>query len=741
MSGMHEELPSTSIVSRVPASAPAKPTDGRAAPAVPARPTALSATPDVVSLLRALQRRWALALSAGLLSAAVVAAVSYYVVPPAKYTALSTLRVSMHQPKVMAAANESPIDYLVFQKTQGALIKNRMVLAHALSDPAISELKTVKGVAAKVDPIQWLETQIKVEFPLNQEVMQIMMSGDRPDDIEKIVDAVTDSYMKLIVEADSSERSKRADQLLRLHREYQDGLKLKRKQLRELALSAGSDDRDALVYKNQLINQQLSMAEQERRRLRSELTRLKIEEQTLKAAAKDPAPADEGPAIQELIERDPMVAQYRSQLDDYRSKLDRHMRLVRNSTSDPAITALRKQIAMVQRLRDERIAQLKPLAAAQAQAPQNNELEQIAQRIASTQQWEAEVAKEIEAFKEEVNALNKKTLDLQSEKDEIAIDSETAKKVRAEAETIKVELQAPKRVQVLVKATAPRTRDEMRQIKVASVSAAGAFAFALFGVSFWEFRARRVNSVDQVVHDLGLRLVGCLPALVDQSRPRLLGRSQPSLEDRQALLMESIDAIRAMILHMSRVDSLSVVMVTSALEGEGKTSLSGHLATSLARAGRRTLLIDCDLRRPALHRIFDLPQDEGLCELLRGELGAAEVVCPTPVDDLFAVTAGRSDALALQALARGDLHQVLEGYRGQFDFIVLDTAPILPVADSLLVAQHADAVVFSILHEVSRLPMVYGACERLSALGVRVLGAVLAGTDGPYHRPRYAAKA
>jgi capsular exopolysaccharide synthesis family protein len=243
-----------------------------------------------------------------------------------------------------------------------------------------------------------------------------------------------------------------------------------------------------------------------------------------------------------------------------------------------------------------------------------------------------------------------------------------------------------------------------------------------------------------VVYGLGLRLVGCLPALPPRSGPGAGRRAVPAPAaeaDWQAVLMESIGATRALLLHTSRVEALRVVMITSALEGEGKTSLAGHLATSLARAGRRTLLVDGDLRRPAVHRLFDLPPEPGLCELLRGGAGVAEALRPTQIDDLCVLPAGRAEAPALQALARGDLHLVLEELRGQFDFIIVDSAPILPVSDTLLIAQHADAVLFSILRDVSRLPMVYGACERLQALGVRVLGAVVAGADGPHYGPRY----
>ena len=89
-----------------------------------------------------------------------------------------------------------------------------------------------------------------------------------------------------------------------------------------------------------------------------------------------------------------------------------------------------------------------------------------------------------------------------------------------------------------------------------------------------------------------------------------------------SLLLESIDATRTMLVHAARSGSHRVIMIASALPGEGKTSLASHLATSLARSGQKTLLIDADLRCPSIHRLFDLAPDPGLSELLRGEICA-----------------------------------------------------------------------------------------------------------------------
>jgi capsular exopolysaccharide synthesis family protein len=180
------------------------------------------------------------------------------------------------------------------------------------------------------------------------------------------------------------------------------------------------------------------------------------------------------------------------------------------------------------------------------------------------------------------------------------------------------------------------------------------------------------------------------------------------------------------------------MMITSAMPGEGKTSLASYLATSLARSGLRTLLIDSDLRRPMLNTIFELPAGPGLSELLRGEVDIEAALMATAVEDLTLLPGGRCDRQALRNLSLGGIAPLFEGLKQRFDFIIVDTSPMLPVADAMMVAQQVDAALFSIFSDVSRKDKVRAAIERLQRLNVPVLGAVVTGSHfGPYGNGYY----
>jgi tyrosine-protein kinase Etk/Wzc len=266
---------------------------------------------------------------------------------------------------------------------------------------------------------------------------------------------------------------------------------------------------------------------------------------------------------------------------------------------------------------------------------------------------------------------------------------------------------------------------------VAALAAAVAVAAAFAGFGWREWRARRVHSADDVARTTGLRLFGTLPAAARPMRRRLAGVNPPASDRTHRRLTEAADATRTQLLHEAGPRGMRLLMVTGADRADGKTSLAVLLAVSLARAWRRTLLIDANLRRPAAHRVFGLAAEPGLAELLRGEATADQVTQATRVSRLWALPAGRGDDHALQALAQDDVGPLLADLRGRYDFVIIDTPPVLPFADALMLARHADATLLAVLRGVSRLPPLEAARTRLEAVGARLLGAVVLGAPAP----------
>jgi len=134
-------------------------------------------------------------------------------------------------------------------------------------------------------------------------------------------------------------------------------------------------------------------------------------------------------------------------------------------------------------------------------------------------------------------------------------------------------------------------------------------------------------------------------------------------------------------------------VVTSALMREGKTTVAANLALAFALEGKRTLLVDADLRRSRLHKVFRVPREPGLAHVLRGYAEPATVIRTTFVDGLFVLTAGRLRSHPSDLLSADRMRKLLSRVADQFDVIIVDTPPVLPVADAIIIAPLATGVV------------------------------------------------
>ncbi|MDR3623142.1 MAG: polysaccharide biosynthesis tyrosine autokinase [Paludisphaera borealis] len=707
-------------------------------------PPGLSEMPDLDGLLRALRRRWLFALLGGLLCSSLSAAAVYLYLPPPKYTARALVHVAEKRPRELFETRESEVGFRTYQETQVILVKSRKVLEAALNPPAIASLPTVRKL---LDPIDWLSGVLMVDFPRGSEILSISMTASCPPlDLSALVNAIADSYLTEIVDKERLARVERLERLKELFADYQKDLTEKRLKFKEMAGSIGTSDKQAAAVRQQMMVEHLGLARQELLKLKSDVRKSQARLNVLASKPElEPTSNQTVPALETLstAEVDPQVMELRSRLAELRRKYASVKRISRQGNVDPSILAIQREIKLVVGELEGRRQELRAAAAelnhdrADPVAIPDARLEEVKEYLEILHEQEKSLIDEIASLESQMSSLNVKSMDFHWLEDEITVASDTAKMVGVEVQSMTVEMQAPPRIRLIEKASVPTMSDPFRRYKLSAIVGAGVFLAFVGCVSLWEFQSRRIDVPDEVAFRLGLRIIGDLPKL---NSPRRDDRKQIE-RDR---LVQSIDAVRTMLLNAGRHQPFRVVMITSALKGEGKTSLSCHLATSLARGGRKTLLIDCDLRKPSLHDIFDFPSGPGLGDILRGEIGWTDAVRQTLVPDLSLILAGRCDPATIDLLPREDFPNLLKELRDQFDFIIVDTSPLLLVTDALIVSQHVDAVLFSVLRAVSQLPQVYAASERLASMGVRILGAVVSGVPlkpnryyGSYTSPQW----
>jgi len=190
---------------------------------------------------------------------------------------------------------------------------------------------------------------------------------------------------------------------------------------------------------------------------------------------------------------------------------------------------------------------------------------------------------------------------------------------------------------------------------------------------------------------------------------------------------EEFRTLRSRLYQIREKMPLKRLLVTSALPKEGKSFVAANLAQVMVRQhGRRTLVIDADLRNPGMHRHLGVSQSPGLSEYLQGECDEFAALQRGPMENLFFLPAGRTVASAPELLANGRLKLLLQRVEPLFDWIIIDSSPVIPVSDATVVAGSCDGILMVVRSNVTPSDLARRAREEFP--DKLLLGVVLNGT-------------
>jgi len=248
-----------------------------------------------------------------------------------------------------------------------------------------------------------------------------------------------------------------------------------------------------------------------------------------------------------------------------------------------------------------------------------------------------------------------------------------------------------------------------------------------------EARTTRFYSDEQIRNVAQAPLVGKIPKA--RHMWRVKGGKGGAEGKNDTWLDEAFRRLRIMVFSNHKSTPARMVLVTSALPREGKTTVSAHLAASMASAGKRVILVDCDMRLPTLHERLKLSNEKGLSSVLEGKESLQKIIQHTAVPQFDVVTAGPpvpNPAELLGSTCWADLSATL---MKDYDEIVLDGPPILAVPDALVLAPHVSGVLLVIDQWKSSQQAVTAAHEQLDKVGARLLGVLVnrAKTDASFH--------
>jgi capsular exopolysaccharide synthesis family protein len=690
------------------------------APVVPSAPTP-------AGLLHAFRRRWVLGTFLGGLAAAAVALAAWMLMPGGKHQVRAFVQL---RPRNYDIFVKNPEDYTEYRERQKFLLKAPDLIANVVREPAVSSIESIRAAVRNGDdPAQLVAEQLRVK-DATTDVLEVNMTGNALDDMKVLVEQVVKRYIE---DATGFER-KALEERIKKEERHAEALQLeidgKNSAILLLAGNNGTAGGEDLAKQLALLQDLVNKTEAEFRTLGLVIDELEArrarEKSFLDGAEKiQPSPA----LVGKVVDLNPNVAKAKLALDKRKADHETTLRDAGGDADNAFVVQMKAELEKAQKAYDE----ARKAATAEAVETAREQEVGIKQRAVTDLTTEIEVKRHVrekvrferDGLRKTINESANGGVNIIAMQKALQPQRETLEKLNAHLVQLRLEQRMEGR---------PTLRGEVEKVpytnqnKKIMLSAAGglvSFVGVALLVAFLEWRTRRVDGVDQVVNELGMRVIGTVPAFPNRSNVKAAVAAGGA--NWRFVLNESINSTRTMLLHTARTQSMQVVMVTSATQGEGKTSLASQLATSMATAGMRTLIVDCDLRNPSIQKLFELPLGPGVSEVLRQEVDVSDAVQATAVPNLWVIPAGHCSNATIAALAQGQMETLFNRLRGSFEFIIVDSCPVLPVADALLVGQHVDGVVFSVMQDVSQLPKVQTASAKLAQLNITLVGAVVNG--------------
>lgn len=251
---------------------------------------------------------------------------------------------------------------------------------------------------------------------------------------------------------------------------------------------------------------------------------------------------------------------------------------------------------------------------------------------------------------------------------------------------------------------------------------------------FVEYVDDSVKTLTEVEQRLGLNVYGVIPfTTFEPERPLLLAEIDP-----RSPVQEAFRSLRTNLQFFDTESPIRTVLCTSALPGVGKTTTTVNLAVTLAQGGASVLLIDCDLRRPQVHRFFDVQMEPGLTNALTGDKHWSDFAKPMPkFGKLHLMTAGALPPNPVEFLASQKFGTFVDEAKAKFDFVLFDIPPVVAFTDAAVVANRMDAVFLIVELGNTSLPLTNRALELLRNVQAKVRGAIVNKVDATVHQDGY----
>jgi capsular exopolysaccharide synthesis family protein len=630
-----------------------------------------------------------------------------------RYLSLSRVYVERNLPRLLE--QDSPVGQTTnYLYAQAERIRSANVLAAVVDDPENVGLETFRE---SDNPVGFLKDALKTTVGKYDEIINVWIELPNAKEAAQIVNSVVDKYIELYAEG---KRSKTLEvlKLLRGEKERRDAELEKRvKKLNDFrrqhaALAVLVDDESVVTQRFSSLSAELNSTEISLLEAKAKYNRVKkmYDAPSQRMFLLEMASSESN--VHRDLDLESQVRTYEQSLTVERSKWGEghpRVKLLRDSLTKLKKDVKKKQEAIITAYVDEARQQYELLDHKRAEL----------QRAYDDQ---FKMASEVSA----------QVLELESLKEDVA---RTVKLCEILDDRIKevnlTEDVGAMNVTIMEAAVASKLPSfpKVPQFLVVGTVLGGMVGFGMAWLR--DLMDHRLKSVEDIAATLQLPVLGAIPLLHD-SRERAQG-GRTVLTSPRSAHAEAIRTLRTAIHFGLAGNEAKVVVVTSPSAGDGKSTVASNLAIAMAQANQRVLLLDADMRKPTQHEIFGVkaPQN-GLATILAARLPIESAVVSTEVPTLDVLPCGPLPANPAELLNNGYFADLLELLRTRYDKIVVDSPPVMPVADARIIAALSDAVILVLRAERSTQRLSVAARNELWRVRVQRLGVVVNGV--PLHK-------
>lgn len=668
------------------------------------------------SIIKPAMRHWRAALITFIAAVAVGVPVICLFIEP-QYESVGAIRVAPIQQSIVYRNPEgeaSLTNYQAFMNTQVDLMGSFHVL-----DRAAEALKKKKLAMIQPDPVTFLRDSIankslKIESPENTELIKVTMKSKTPPQAEEIVNELIKSYMTI----ESTDVIKGGDEKLAVLDDKLKELSEKREQqkkiMRQLSEEFGTS---ALTDRQQMMLQQVVLLQTEITKVQTKRVDIETQIQMLEKNPEGVIPLERVLSMRnEFVKTDTQL----NTLSNNVAQLEQGL-VVATQTMTPEnpelktrkdlLAAMKKRLAERQ---DEISKAFDDMLKSESARNRDYKLSEVKAELERTVAYEDRLNTMLAKHNNETVALGRKQLAIKDQQEQFALTDEMYNTISRRIQEMEVEKKRPAQISVAYMAASMLAKDQRFKLIIANV-----FGAAMCGLMFammLDRTNRRVNSPEDITKRIGIRLLG---TTVNSSK---LNRSL--LQER---ITDDFQTIRANLGLFSDEKIPHTIAVTSANSREGKTTFAINLATSMAKAGTKVLLIDGDMRKPEIGLLLKHKGSySGVRKVLLGYCGPQESVWSIQSIGLDVLCSDKSDSCdCFEILTRPQTARYFENLCSKYENVIIDTPPVLAVPDTMLWAKMVDAVVLTSFAGQTPEQDLQKALERLKQIDARVLGVVV----------------